>query len=261
MDRKPQVLVVDDEVYLREIIALDLETAGYDVLQAANGTEGLSIVKQQPVDLVVSDVRMPSGNGIKLLEQIRSLDPGRPGFIFITAYADVSSTEALSLGAEGFLRKPVDKDELLEVVSQALVPREQRWSHPAADFEGAHVLADKPAVLPGERHAEAKQIVIGQGGMCLAMSHDQPACYEIVQLDLSCPALSSGRLSGFGRVRWARREASDGFAAGVGIEFLSLSDVCRRDIVDYLTRQKPTAYVPLGHPAAAGARPELPAQG
>jgi len=246
MERNPRVLVVDDEAYLREIIAFDLERAGYTVLQAANGREGLDIVKSETVDLVVSDVRMPSGDGIELLAEIRSLNPGRPGFVFITAYSDISSNEALHLGAEGFLRKPIERDELLEVVSQALIPCETRWSRTPIDYEEARLIKDPGLDVPGLERPGAGQIVLGQGGMFLAIKEDQPACYEIVQIDLTCPALKSGRLSGYGRVRWTRHESSEGFPAGAGIEFMWLDDSSRRDMMEFLAKNKPTAYVPLG---------------
>jgi len=246
MERKPRVLVVDDEVYLREIIALDLERAGYTVLQAANGHEGLAVVRNEAVDLVVSDVRMPSSDGIELLGKIRSLDPGHPAFVFITAYSDISSNEALHLGAEAFLRKPIEKDELLEVVSQALIPREARWSRTSTDYDEARLIEDPSRDILGQERQGARQIVLGQGGMFLAIKADQPACYEIVQIDLTCPALKSGRLSGYGRVRWTRHEASEGLPAGAGIEFMWLEDVSRRDLVEFLAENKPTAYVPLG---------------
>jgi CheY-like chemotaxis protein len=245
MASKPQVLVVDDEVYLREIIALDLETAGYDVLQAGSGSEGIAVVKSKPVDLIVSDVRMPSGNGLQLLEQVRALDPGRPSFVLITAYADVSSDEALHLGAEGFLRKPIERDELLEVVSQALIPRETRWQCDPKDFEGARLIQDLDGDLLGEDPSQIMRITFGQGGMFLETKDDQPACYEIVQFDLACSALAGGRLAGYGRVRWTRRESRAGLPAGIGVEFLSLSDSSRRDVIAHLATHKPRAFVPL----------------
>src|SRR5690606_8518564 len=97
------VLIVDDEEHLRDIIAFDLRSLGLKILTAENGQEALAIAKQEPLGLVISDVRMPVMNGIQFLAHLRDVNASAPPFLFLTAFADIAAEDALAMGAEGFL--------------------------------------------------------------------------------------------------------------------------------------------------------------
>lgn len=238
---KKTILVVDDEVYIREIITYDLQRAGYNVIEAPTGKDAFALLQTTHVDLVLSDVRMPSGNGIELLDWIRGANPSDPSFIFMTAFSDVSSNDALNLGAEAFLRKPVEKVDLLDSVSAALIPRSERWAQEVTAFEGARCI-DATSISPTE--TEAKFIALGQGGMFLAMDQGYPTCFEVVEFRIFDENL--GSLSGFGKVRWIRHEPTDDMPSGVGIEFVALPEPSLNRVLDWLKKNKPRAYIPLG---------------
>ena len=115
-----RVLVVDDEARFRQLYQQVLEDAGTNASAAASAEEALAIIEAGGIDMVVSDVRMPGADGIDLLRRSRASQPEIP-FLLVTAYADIrDAVAALKLGAVDYLAKPVDLDELVAAVRDAL---------------------------------------------------------------------------------------------------------------------------------------------
>ncbi len=114
------ILVAEDEQVLRESVAELLTDEGYDVLQAANGKEAHDQLLQRPVDLILSDIRMPEMDGTQLLAHARQIAPQTP-VIMMTAFGTVeSAVAAMRSGAYDYLLKPVQFDDLLIKVQRAL---------------------------------------------------------------------------------------------------------------------------------------------
>lgn len=113
-----KILIIDDEKSLLEVLSLFFEKKGYKVEVAETATEGLE--KLEGVDLIISDIKLPDIDGISLLERLKKSDPEIP-VVLITAYASAKdAVKALKLGAEDYIIKPFDMDELLIVVEKAL---------------------------------------------------------------------------------------------------------------------------------------------
>lgn len=127
MDTIPaSILVVDDEIGMREGCRRALVPQGFQVSTAEHGAEGLRQVRQQHFDLILVDAMMPGMSGLELLEHIRAHDP-EIICIVITGYATVDlAARATKLGAYDFLPKPFTSDELLAVVQQGLDERRRR---------------------------------------------------------------------------------------------------------------------------------------
>jgi DNA-binding response OmpR family regulator len=127
------ILVVEDEPVIRELMAILLEEEGYAVRQACDGVEALQTVDQHPVDLVLSDVKMPRLDGASLARHLRDQDAGLPVILMSAVYAEVD------LPGVRFLRKPVAGEHLLAIIAAALreSPRSTRggglddWTNPA----------------------------------------------------------------------------------------------------------------------------------
>jgi two-component system response regulator FlrC len=116
------ILVVEDDLALREAVCDTLELAGQAVVAAAGGEEALQLLARQTVSLVVSDVRMLPIDGIALLKEIRSRFPHLP-VVLMTAFADVDrAVEAMRAGACDFLLKPFEPKALLDHVQRYRLP-------------------------------------------------------------------------------------------------------------------------------------------
>ena len=126
MTLRKRILIADDEQVLRESLASLLEDEGYEVLQAPDGMKAYEIIIEEPIDLVLSDMRMPEMDGLTLLDHLQKATPQTP-MIIMTAYATVeNAVSAMRVGAWDYLLKPVQFDDLLLKIERALEYREMK---------------------------------------------------------------------------------------------------------------------------------------
>src|ERR1700682_4754737 len=136
LPEKKQVLIVDDEPNLRKILAAQLSRDGYDVLTADDGEQGLSMLREHHIDMVITDLKMPKVDGMTLLREALREEPELP-IVMITAHGTVdTAVEALKLGASDYLTKPFDKDEVRQVVAKALKTRQLAQEEATTDPVG-----------------------------------------------------------------------------------------------------------------------------
>ena len=115
-----KILVVDDEPMLREILKDFLEMGSYKVEEAHNGHEAFKMIGQSSFDCVISDVRMPNGDGTELAKNIFNMQGAKPKVFLATGFSDISDEQAKSLGVEKVLHKPFDYNELLNAIRKAI---------------------------------------------------------------------------------------------------------------------------------------------
>ncbi|MCU0614441.1 MAG: response regulator, partial [Desulfobacterales bacterium] len=114
------ILIVDDEKNYPLILSAILEDEGYETLTANSGREALEKLSNSDVDLVLTDMKMPSMDGIELLEKIKAIDSELP-VIMMTAYGTVEkAVEAMQKGAYNYILKPFDNDSLVLYVKKAV---------------------------------------------------------------------------------------------------------------------------------------------
>lgn len=113
------VLLIEDNTLVRLSISNFLTLKGFNVIEAKNGQLGLQLAKEQPPDLILSDINMPQLDGYGVLEALRKdLRTANLPFIFISAeICSLSCRRALQLRANDFLTKPLDNSELLEAIA------------------------------------------------------------------------------------------------------------------------------------------------
>ncbi len=117
---KKRVLVIDDEALARSTISFYLQDVGYDVVEAASAEEGLRLTLEHTPQVVVSDIRLEGMSGIELLGKINEIHPNTL-VILITAYGTIQeAVNAMNLGAENYLTKPVNLSELELIVDRAI---------------------------------------------------------------------------------------------------------------------------------------------
>ncbi|NLG16155.1 MAG: response regulator [Fibrobacter sp.] len=119
-----KVLVVDDEVSICEILAQFLNKKGYEVFTAASGEEALDILSASPVDLVVTDIKMPGISGVDLLKYIKENQQSVPVLITTGFPTLDTAIEALKLGAYDYLTKPFHLEEIGEKVKRAMINKQ-----------------------------------------------------------------------------------------------------------------------------------------
>ena len=114
------ILTIDDEENIRNGLADNFELEGYEVKQAANGAEGLDLIAQGGIDLVITDLRMDGISGSEVVKRVTTEYPGIP-IIVLTGHGSIDdATAALKAGAFDFLTKPLDLDHLNKIVKNAL---------------------------------------------------------------------------------------------------------------------------------------------
>jgi two-component system, NtrC family, response regulator PilR len=122
--RPPRILVVDDERSMRELLAIVLRREGYEVLLAENGRAAIDLLEREPVDLLISDIKMPDLSGVDVLRAAKKIDQDILG-IMITAFASTeTAVEAMRLGACDYLSKPFDVDLLKMKVREKIENRQ-----------------------------------------------------------------------------------------------------------------------------------------
>jgi two-component system, chemotaxis family, chemotaxis protein CheY len=117
-----KVLTVDDSVSIRQMVAFTLKSAGYEVVEAVDGQDGLDKAKSKQVDLVLTDQNMPKMDGLTLIKALRAL-PGykaAPILVLTTESSDAMKAQGKAAGATGWLVKPFDPPKLLEVVKKVI---------------------------------------------------------------------------------------------------------------------------------------------
>jgi DNA-binding NtrC family response regulator len=119
----PTVLLVEDKQSLRTMLRHAIEAAGHCVIEARDEPEAVAVLRQGHPDLVLSDLRLPVGDGLGVLHAARDLDPELP-VIVMTAYGSIQdAVSAMKQGALDFLAKPVDPDHLMLLIERALAQR------------------------------------------------------------------------------------------------------------------------------------------
>jgi two-component system chemotaxis response regulator CheY len=118
------ILAVDDSTSIRQMVAFTLKSAGYTVIEAADGVEGLAKAKANAhvINLVLTDQNMPNMDGLTLIKTLRGLPQfvATPILMLTTESSDTMKTQGKAAGATGWLVKPFDPHKLLEVVKKVI---------------------------------------------------------------------------------------------------------------------------------------------
>jgi two-component system chemotaxis response regulator CheY len=116
------VLTVDDSASIRQMVSFTLKSAGYEVVEAVDGEDGLNKAKLKGVNLVLTDQNMPKMDGLTLIKSLRTLPQYRstPILMLTTESSDAMKAAGKAAGATGWLVKPFDPQKLLEVVKKVI---------------------------------------------------------------------------------------------------------------------------------------------
>ena len=116
------ILAIDDSASIRQMVSFTLKGAGYEVIEAVDGEDGLAKAKAKAVDLVLTDQNLPRRDGLSMVRALRQLPAYRtaPILILTTESSDAMKNQGRAAGATGWQVKPFDPNRLLEVVRKVL---------------------------------------------------------------------------------------------------------------------------------------------
>ena len=116
------ILAVDDSISMRQMVSFTLKNAGYDVVEAVDGQDGLDKAKAKKVSLILTDQNMPRMDGLTLVKNLRAMPDYKsaPILILTTESSDDMKANGRAAGATGWLVKPFDPPKLLEVVKKVI---------------------------------------------------------------------------------------------------------------------------------------------
>ena len=239
---KPQkkvILVVDDDQDLCEVIKFFFEMENFEVLTAHGGRVALEIIKSRHVDIVLTDVRMPDGDGIELLHETMLRNVNTPVVMLITGYMDLPVSDAYNLGACAVFSKPFDFDDLLPRIRKILEPPERRWGEPSGN-SGLPLMKVSLENQSLGQAATSGSLKIGRGGMFAKTGPGEGygVGKEIeiqIESDEKEPALAQGI------VRWSRGESP---RPGIGIEFTYFDPKLRNEIIELIRDRRLVAFIP-----------------
>jgi len=173
-----EVLLVDDETYVTEGLELTIpweEIGVSTVRRAASGAEALAIMEDEAIDLVVTDIRMPGMDGLQLIEEIGRRWPG-VRCILLTGHSDFAyAKKALQLRASDYVLKPVDDDEFVAAVSEAIDSLREEWD----EFDKVHrLLYSRKSDYKVLRENLLHELLLGREPSPQALG-EQLAAYEL----------------------------------------------------------------------------------
>lgn len=223
---KKSILIVEDEDILREALADEFRLAHFDTFEAANVKEAISKLATNKVDGVLSDMRMPGGNGDILLAHVRTLGEKAPVFMFLTGYSELSDSDLYHRGAEKVFSKPFEMEKLLEGVSEQLRDKKSRWVNDQR--------TEPSAVIQGP------SVNLGRGGFSFLTSEIVANVGQIVGFSVF---VKDQKIEGSGFIRWIRNKLS-GPSHVVGVEFRTLTPQSFDLLNNYLSLNLVNAYIP-----------------
>ncbi|MBU0966179.1 MAG: sigma-54 dependent transcriptional regulator [Proteobacteria bacterium] len=166
------ILVVDDELSMREFLKILLEKEGYQAVTASDGEKALKAIQTQDFDLVISDIRMPGMGGLELLDSAKKVSPDLP-FIMITAFASPEdAVQAMKHGAYDYITKPFKLSEIKAIITSAIAGQtvDPKHANTASRQDYSNIIGDSPEMRnifdQIERIAptHANVLIIGESG-------------------------------------------------------------------------------------------------
>ncbi|MBC7419526.1 MAG: response regulator [Bdellovibrio sp.] len=216
------ILVVDDEPMILEILN-DLFTAfQFQVDTAICGNEAWELVQQKSYNLVLTDIRMPSGDGIELTKKIKAHHPSHPSVLFMSGFSDLLNEEIYHIGAEGKFTKPFDAKAVRQAIQLCLLAPEAKWAQPFATPATPILNIEKRGASVALLESE-KSVLFGRGGLFISHAFTPPERGSTVSFSIEIQKPNHVILKGLGLVRWIQKHGKSNIPPGLGIEIIHLA--------------------------------------
>jgi CheY-like chemotaxis protein len=242
MPDKPRILLVDDEPFILSMMRSFLDENKFEISTASCGNDAIALIRKQPFDCVVSDVRMPNGTGFQLLGWLREIDSARPTVIFVTGYSDIPADELMAKGADTYISKPFNVEDFANEIALMTKPLRVRLSRSAATTaQTRHIKlqASSFAALT----AGGGQAKLGRGGVFVQMPIENIRVSQQVSFEIN---LGEGEtFQGTGKVLWTRKTSSlNPMRPGIGILFETLTPDSLDAFIQFVETKAPIEVIP-----------------
>jgi hypothetical protein len=177
---------------------------------------------------------MPVMDGIALLKKVNGIPGRRPRIIFITGFSDLSLREALDLGAEAVLEKPIEREDLLNEAQRSLTELDELWRKPP--MAAAHDMRLKIDFESLAAALQEKRIAFGRRGFCIKTKSSLHTGLVDFILDFKTDGCV---ISGQGMVRWTAPQKHQ-----AGIEIMNLDDAGRAWMINWMQQDQPISFIP-----------------
>lgn len=215
-----KILIIEDEEPIRRVLTriLNDESDHFEVTEAADGAEGLTLIKKNKFDLVLCDIKMPKMDGNEVLEKSRTMSPGLP-FIMLTGHGNIeTAVESMKLGAYDFISKPPDLNRLLTAMRHALENKSLRSENQKLKRKVAKkyaIVGESSAIKSIKRmiekvaQTEARVLITGSNGtgkeLVAHQLHQQSVRAKAPFVEVNCAAIPNELIESelFGHVKGA----------------------------------------------------------
>ncbi len=200
------ILIIDDERSIRNALKEILEFEGFNVVDAEDGESGLSIMKQQSIDLVFCDIKMPKMDGVEVLEQILQYHEGLP-VVMISGHGTIeTAVEAIKKGAFDFIEKPLDLNRILVTLKNArernhLVVQTEVLKSSIKKIKGSSIIGDSSeinrikALIDKVAPTDARVLITGSNGtgkeLVARSLHEKSSRNKMPFIEVNCAAIPS----------------------------------------------------------------------
>ncbi len=200
------ILIIDDERSIRNALKEILEFEGFNVVDAEDGESGLSIMKQQSIDLVFCDIKMPKMDGVEVLEQILQCHEGLP-VVMISGHGTIeTAVEAIKKGAFDFIEKPLDLNRILVTLKNArernhLVVQTEVLKSSIKKIKGSSIIGDSAeinrikALIDKVAPTDARVLITGSNGtgkeLVARSLHEKSLRNKMPFIEVNCAAIPS----------------------------------------------------------------------
>lgn len=221
---------------IRELLFDTFEARYGRVLIAGDGREGWNLFQRESVDIILSDVRMPGGDGIDLLKKVRNIETKNTKFCLVSGFSDAPIEDLYFFGADALFPKPFSIKTMIATMAEMFLSLEEKWQLP-------RILAEPQARL--KRQVNLASGDIARGGLFFPGRTDlRPD--TIVGFELEVGDWGGERIEGYGAVRWVRAVPDQGRGpSGCGIEILSITGEARTKLSNKIHEICGKTFIPL----------------
>jgi CheY-like chemotaxis protein len=239
--KKLTILVVDDQQAFLDAVVDEVKFLGFETISAKDGQEALALARKTKFDIIISDIRMPNKDGQWFLTELRKIQKISPPFIFMTGFADLSVQKAYSMGADGFLGKPLSPEKLETILSKLSLSLKNRWTQPTKEKPIHHLNKN----FNSTNQSKKNELIFGRGGLYLAIDKLAYEVGDLVSFKFQFPNEPFKLFEGIGTIVW-KKENPQGIADEYGLYFEYLTKDTLTEWLDYLNSHPMLEVIPLG---------------